>query len=95
MKAIILRIIHQMKNDKRSLALILFVPILIMTFMYLVYGDTSYVPKIAFVNVPTVVQNVIIDQNIEVVEVSGDTDQMLIDKTIDGVVYIDNSGFHL
>jgi len=95
MKAIIIRIIHQMINDKRSLALILFVPIVIMTFMYLVYGNASYVPKIALQNIPESVETIIANQNINIVEIDGEVDQMLEAKTIDGVIYIDATGMHL
>lgn len=47
MKGLIIRIIKQLLNDRRSIALLLLAPILIMTLMYLLLGDSSYQPKIA------------------------------------------------
>ena len=95
MMAIIIRIIKQMKNDKRSLALILLVPLLIMTMMYYVYGDLSYVPKIALENVPSSFETVLREQNLVIVEAVSDLDQMLEDKTIDAVLSVDGSGIHV
>lgn len=48
---IILRIIIQMKNDKRSLGLLIFAPLLILTLLYFILGTTDYTPKIAVYNV--------------------------------------------
>ncbi len=47
MKGLIIRIIRQMRNDHRSLALLLIAPLMIMTLMYLLLGTSSYEPVIA------------------------------------------------
>ncbi|MDD3122156.1 MAG: ABC transporter permease [Candidatus Izemoplasmatales bacterium] len=95
MKAIIIRIIKQMKNDKRSLALILLVPILIMTFMYFIYGDLSYVPKITLQNVPSNIEMVLSEQNLEIVSINDDANELLEGKSIDALLYMDVEGMHL
>jgi ABC-2 type transport system permease protein len=46
------RIIKQIFNDKRSLALIFFVPIMLFTFIYLLLGNTDYKAKIIENNIP-------------------------------------------
>ena len=47
MKGIILRIIKQMGNDKRTLALILIAPVIILMLMYLLLGKNDYRPSIS------------------------------------------------
>lgn len=47
MLSIIKRILGQMKNDKRSLGLLLFAPLLILTLLFFILGDSNYIPQIA------------------------------------------------
>lgn len=47
MKGLVIRILRQMGNDKRTLALMIIAPILILSLLYLLLGEGSYVPKIA------------------------------------------------
>ena len=47
MKGIAIRVIRQMRGDKRTLGLILFAPILMFTLIYFLLNDTAYVPSIA------------------------------------------------
>lgn len=88
MMAIILRIIKQMLNDKRSLALVIFAPILIMTFMYFIFGDSNYKPKINAVNLPSQIVSALEKQDATITNVVGNTDDILKDKTADAVLYI-------
>lgn len=46
------RILQQLIRDKRTLALIIFAPILVLTMLYLVFDGEEYVPEIGLVNVP-------------------------------------------
>jgi ABC-2 type transport system permease protein len=55
--AIIVRILRQFKRDKRTLGLLVFAPILVLTMMNLVFNGNPYVPKVGLVNVPEPVQN--------------------------------------
>jgi ABC-2 type transport system permease protein len=36
-----------MKNDQRSLGLLLFAPLLVLTLLFFILGDSNYLPKIA------------------------------------------------
>lgn len=45
------RIVHQMLNDRRSLALIFFAPLIMTTLLYFLLGPSSYEPRIAYDNV--------------------------------------------
>ncbi len=47
MLSIFKRILGQMKNDKRSLGLLLFAPLLILTLLFFILGDSNYTPQIA------------------------------------------------
>ena len=47
MLSIVKRILGQMKNDKRSLGLLLFAPLLVLTLLFFILSDASYVPKLA------------------------------------------------
>jgi ABC-2 type transport system permease protein len=91
MIAIILRIIKQMLNDKRSLALVIFAPILIISFMYLIFGESNYIPKINTLNVPDPIVNALEKQDIVLTHIDGDIDSIddiLLNKTSDAVLYM-------
>jgi ABC-2 type transport system permease protein len=51
-RALVVRIIRQFLRDKRSLALMMIAPMLILTLMSLVFNGDTYHPKIAVVQVP-------------------------------------------
>ena len=53
MKALLLRILKQLKNDPRTLALMLVAPFLIMSLIYLLLGDSDYRPLVATYNMPS------------------------------------------
>ena len=47
MKGLVIRILKQMGNDRRTLALMIAAPILILSLLYLLLGEGSYIPRIA------------------------------------------------
>lgn len=53
MKALLLRILKQLKNDPRTLALMLVAPFLIMSLIYLLLGDSDYRPIVATYDMPS------------------------------------------
>ena len=53
MKALLLRILKQLKNDPLTLALMLVAPFLIMSLIYLLLGDSDYRPVVATYNMPS------------------------------------------
>ena len=53
MKALLLRILKQLKNDPRTLALVLVAPFLIMSLIYLLLSDSDYRPVVATYNMPS------------------------------------------
>lgn len=98
MIALILRIAKQMHNDKRSLALILFAPILMISLLYLLLGESSYTPAIGiYQNTNNQIIKALKDQNIKTVFIEGDSDisRLLEKNTIDAVVEFGPTGIRI
>lgn len=51
-KALIIRILRQIIRDKRTIGLLIFAPILVLTMLHLVFNGDDYDPKVGLVNVP-------------------------------------------
>lgn len=86
MRATFLRIIKQMINDKRSLMLILFAPLLIMTFMYLILGTNDYKASLVVRDVPAPLKTALSQQNLTLVDSELPIDTILRDKVADAVL---------
>lgn len=50
--ALVIRIIRQFLRDKRTLAMMLIAPLIILTMLHLVFNGDDYIPKVGLVNVP-------------------------------------------
>ncbi len=50
--ALVIRILRQFVRDKRTMGLMIFAPIFVMTMMNLVFNGENYVPKLGLVNLP-------------------------------------------
>ncbi|WP_281975372.1 ABC transporter permease [Halobacillus litoralis] len=68
------RVIRQTLNDKRSVMMILVAPLLILTLVYLLLGDSSYVPTIGMDKdtMPAPAVTALEEQELKVVEISND-----------------------
>ncbi|QQE77206.1 ABC transporter permease [Alicyclobacillus sp. SO9] len=64
--ALVARIWHQFLHDKRTIALMLLAPILILTLISLVFNGNTYHPKIGVVNVPPPIKQSLIQQKVQV-----------------------------
>ncbi len=51
-RAVMFRILRQLRHDKRTVGLMIFAPMLILTLMYFIFGVSNYHPKIAIINAP-------------------------------------------
>lgn len=51
--ALTVRILRQITRDKRTMGLLIFAPILVMTMLHLVFDGDNYVPKVGLVNAPS------------------------------------------
>lgn len=61
--ALTIRILRQIIRDKRTLALLIFAPMLVLTMLHLVFNGDDYVPKVGLVDVP--------DKMMEKIETNG------------------------
>lgn len=69
-QAIVIRIIQQFFRDKRSLALMLLAPLLILSLMYLVFQTDDYQPTIAIHDVPSLLEESLSHNGAEVLIVT-------------------------
>lgn len=55
--ALVKRILRQIVRDKRTIALLIFAPMLVLTMLYFVFNGGDYIPRVGFVDVPEVIEN--------------------------------------
>lgn len=99
-KALALRILHQLVNDKRTLALILFAPLLVLTLIYFILDTSVTDMRVGVINAPQQYVENLYKNNITPVRCTeGEAMQMLKDEKIlasvrmvSGKVYIDIDG---
>ena len=53
--ALVKRILRQLVRDKRTIGLLIFAPILVLTMLYFVFNGNDYIPKIGFIDVPEII----------------------------------------
>ncbi|QDP39090.1 ABC transporter permease [Radiobacillus deserti] len=85
--AIVIRILRQFRRDKRSLALMLFAPVLIVTLTWLVLDQDQGKLKIATIGVPDALTETLEGQDIEVFQLENPKDDLK-DEEIDGILHI-------
>jgi ABC-2 type transport system permease protein len=69
-RALAIRILKQLKNDKRSMALIFFAPLLLLSLLYFVLGSSTTDIKIAVINAPQRFMDNLYDNNANAVRMS-------------------------
>jgi len=90
------RIMCQMKNDKRSLALLLFAPLLVLTLLYFILGDSNYVPKIAVYNMEErYTKQLESNADILVINEKPEVKEYLEKNKTDALLWMDSEGIHL
>lgn len=108
MKGLVIRILRQMGNDRRTLALMIVAPILILSLLYLLLGEGSYIPRIAVSeNFPAALMTELQKQDVEVTVLPNDGntvtgtdtntihDALLKEKSTDAVVSVASDGIHI
>ncbi|MFT4146625.1 MAG: ABC transporter permease [Mobilitalea sp.] len=86
------RIIRQTVNDKRSLGLILIVPLLLFTLIYFLLGDSDYKPSIAENGMPPQLVEKIKEQDVSVITLEiKEAKEAVKDKELDAVLYMENN----
>jgi ABC-2 type transport system permease protein len=91
-KALTIRILRQIIRDKRTLGMLIFAPILVLTMLHLVFNGDSYVPKIGFVEMPETISANIDLSNAEITDYSNvnDAELDLALQEIDGYITFSN-----
>src|SRR5437016_6033203 len=91
-RALMIRILTQFIHDKRTLALMIVAPILILYMMSLVFGSGPSLVKIGVVNVPAVYSDALIKQGAAVTAYSADVANTLLAKTsLDAIISMKDS----
>ncbi|MFD2446851.1 ABC transporter permease [Bacillus sp. CGMCC 1.16607] len=87
-QALVIRILRQFFRDKRTMALMIVAPILILTMLNLVFNGPDYVPKVGLVDVPEVVEIQLNLENAQVInyESSKQATDDLKEKSLDGYI---------
>jgi ABC-2 type transport system permease protein len=91
-QALVIRILRQFFRDKRTMALMIVAPMLILTMLDLVFNGPDYVPKMGLVDVPEMIENQLNldDAKITSYETSKQANSDLKDKELDGYIVFEN-----
>ena len=74
MKGLIIRICKQMKNDRRSFAMIFIIPLVIITFLYFLLGESSVSMKVGLIGANDKVKSAFTDE-VDIVDI-GDNENV-------------------
>lgn len=88
-KALVIRILRQIIRDKRTMGLLIFAPILVLTMLNLVFNGEDYQPKVGFVDVPQAMMKKmnLEDATVTKYESEKTAKEDLSNKEIDGYLY--------
>lgn len=89
--ALVIRIIRQFLRDKRTLAMMLFAPLLIMTMLHLVFNGEDYIPAIGLVNANDILKEKLDFEDGIVTEYDSEktAKQAALEHEIDGYILFD------
>lgn len=93
--ALIKRICQQMLRDKRTLALLLVAPLLILTLMYFLFNGSTVEPKLGVTGVDHQLVNVLKEANITVKSYDNVTGKTVVTDDLDGLLEQKNGQFTL
>lgn len=89
--ALVIRIIRQFLRDKRTLAMMLVAPLLILTMLHLVFNGENYIPKVGLVNAPDAVMEKLVLEDAKIKEYDSvkKAQADAVDHEIDGYLFFD------
>lgn len=87
------RILQQLIRDKRTLGLLIFAPILVLTMLHLVFNGDDYVPKVGLVEIPETMVDQIDKADAEVTLYTNENDaqQAVRSGEVDGYIILDDA----
>ncbi|MDN4606782.1 ABC transporter permease [Sporosarcina highlanderae] len=91
--ALVKRILRQLVRDKRTIGLLIFAPILVLTMLYFVFNGNDYIPKIGLVDVPELLVNQIDTEGAQVTTFATETEakNKLAIQELDGYLKIEGN----
>jgi ABC-2 type transport system permease protein len=95
--ALVRRILKQIIRDKRTMALLIMAPILVLTMLHLVFNGESYTPKVGFVDLPAPLTE-LLDENestIKEYESLNQAKSALKERDIDGYISMPGTSLEL
>lgn len=85
--AVMIRILRQFKHDKRTVALMFFAPIFVLTLNSFIFSGSDYHPKLAVINSPLNVVNKLENDDVKIIRLSEyEAMKMLEESKIDGIL---------
>lgn len=93
--ALVKRICQEMLRDKRTLALLLVAPLLILSLMYVIFNGNAVDPKLGVVGMNSDVVQLLKDADIDVTEYAQADDQTVITDRLDGLLKADGDKLEL
>ncbi|GIP36528.1 ABC transporter permease [Paenibacillus sp. J2TS4] len=96
-RALIVRIIRQFLHDKRTMALLIAAPLLVLSLMYLVFNGDTYEPKLGVVQMPEALTQSLSTNGASVITfgTANEADEALARQEIDAVIKLDNNTPHV
>ncbi|MEG6589466.1 ABC transporter permease [Paenibacillus barengoltzii] len=90
-RAVIVRIVRQFIHDKRTMALLVVAPLLVLSLMYLVFNGDTYQPKIGTVELPAAITEKLIaaDAKVTAYDTVEAAEAALADQEIDAFIRLD------
>ncbi|WP_238917964.1 ABC transporter permease [Clostridium sp. YIM B02555] len=90
-KAIMIRILLQLAHDKRTIALMILAPILVLTLMSFIFDGSDYHPKIGIINAPLKFVNKLEDNDAKVIRYDESSAHAVLEASeIDALINFEN-----
>jgi len=95
-KAIMIRILLQLAHDKRTIGLMIFAPILVLTLMSFIFDGSVYHPKIGIINAPISFVNKLEDIDVNVIRYSeNNADDAIKHSEVDAIINFESGVPHV
>lgn len=95
-KAIMIRILLQLAHDKRTIGLMIFAPMLVLTLMSFIFDGSDYHPQIGIINAPISFVNKLEDNDVKVTRYSEDNGyDALNDSKVDAIINFESGVPHI
>jgi ABC-2 type transport system permease protein len=96
-RALIIRIVRQFIHDKRTMALLIAAPLLVLSLMYLVFNGDTYQPKLGTLQIPASLSQTLSNNHaiVTAFSTSDEAEAALGDREIDAIIQLDGTFPHV